>query len=315
MNDEKILVVGSLAYDHVMTYDGLFQDGILAEHLDHLSVTFTTDHKLLHFGGCGANIAYTLKLLGVDPVLMGLIGKDSAEYMAWLKKNKIGTSKIVNVPDTFTACAYILTDRKGHQITIFHAGAMDKTPESLSLVDLERTKIGWAIIAPDDHRRMVRLARECFLAGVRYIFDPGQQILKMKPSELLSSIKHSSMLIFNEYEGELLCQQLELSKKELCNLAPLSIETLGEKGARVFQKGSLSFTVAAVKPLKVVDPTGCGDAFRAGLLAGLIKGLDIEKSCQMGTLAATYALENQGTQNHAFTLQQFEARLKKISHE
>lgn len=315
MNDEKILVVGSLAYDHVMTYDGLFQDGLLAEHLDNLSVTFTTDHKLLHFGGCGANIAYTLKLLGVDPVLMGLIGKDSADYMKWLKKNKISTSKIVTVRDSFTASAYILTDRNGHQITIFHAGAMDKAPKALRLSDLGCAKVGWAIIAPDDHRRMVRLARECFSVGVRYIFDPGQQILKMKPSELLSSIKHATILIFNEYEGELLCQQLKLSKKELCSLGAICIETLAEKGARVFQKGSLNFTVPAVKPLKVVDPTGCGDAFRAGLVAGLTKGFSMQKSCQMGTLAATYALEHQGTQNHTFTVKQFEARLKKISHE
>lgn len=305
----KILVVGSIAYDHIMTYDGLFQQVLLPEKLESLSVTFATSTKEIHYGGCGGNIAYTLRLFAANPFLFGVAGKDFQEYQDWLKKNDIDTSGIALDKNLFTASAYILTDQAHRQITIFHMGAMGADGHHLSLRDLNHEEMSWAIIAPDHPERMIRIAQECSEFKIPFIFDPAQQIGAMTPAQLKIGIEMATVLIVNDYEAALLAKKLGIPKEKLPSLVPNYIETHGVDGS----SGSTpegSFFVRSVKPAVLADPTGCGDAYRAGVLAGLVGGLPLEKCCQMGALAATYNLEKQGTQGHTFTRAEFDQRLK-----
>ncbi len=304
----KILVAGSIAYDHVMAYDGLFKDALLPDKLDHLSVAFTATKKFVHFGGCAGNIAYTLKLLGRDPLVLGAVGGDFDVYDQWMKKNGIDTSTLFKHQDQLTASATIITDREQNQITIFHGGAMSFAPQVLSVQDHKYDNINLAIIAPDDPKRMVRLAMECKDMAIPYIFDPSQQLTSMNDVELRQALSGAKMLIANEYEVELICKILGMPKENFQTLVPTFIETYGSKGSSVVSPEG-SFFVKAVAPGKLEDPTGCGDAFRGGVLAGLQMGLGIEKCCQMGALAATYSLESPGTQAHTFTLDEFKARM------
>lgn len=309
MDQKRVLVVGSLAYDQLMIYDGLFQEVLLSEKIESLSVTFTTAEKKVFFGGCGGNIVYTLRLLNESPLLFGVAGKDFQEYENWLKKNTIDTSGIIINKDVFTASASILTDQAHHQITIFTIGAMGTSQHDLSLRDVTRDDIVWAIIAPDDPIRMISLAKECSEFKIPYIFDPGQQIGSLTPEQLKMGIETANVLIVNDYEASLLAKKLGILKEKLPTLVPNYIETHGAEGSSGYTPEG-NFFVRSVKPSQLVDPTGCGDAYRAGVLAGLTDGLTLEKACQMGALAATYNLEKQGTQGHTFTKEEFQNRLK-----
>lgn len=305
--NSKILIAGSLAYDHVMNYDGYFKNMLMPDKLDSLSVTFTTTTKTVHFGGCGGNIAYTLKLLKGNPLLVGVAGKDFEEYGQWLKKQQIDDTGIVISPDFYTACAYILTDRSLNQITIFQVGAMASLPFAINLADYHPEEIAWAMVAPDDTVRMMRLAQQCKHAGIPYFFDPAQQIGNLKAEELEQGIGDATVLIVNDYEAELLTKKMGKSRRQLSAMVPNYIETHGENGSSVKTPAG-EFFVRAVRSASIVDPTGCGDAFRGGVLAGLQMGFLLEKACKLGTLAATYNLEHKGTQGHAFTLAAFKKR-------
>lgn len=314
----KILVAGSVAYDHVMRYDGLFKNVILPDQLDHLSVAFTASKKSVNFGGCAGNIAYTLRLFGEQPVVLAAVGSDFERYEQWMKKCGIDTSTLVHHEDELTASATIITDQGQNQITIFHGGAMTANSKVLSVRGFggengggggEGGDVGLAIIAPDDPARMMRLARECAELNIPYIFDPAQALTALQADDLRMALGSAKILIANEYEVGLICKILGIERDRLAGLVPIFIETFGAKGSSVVSPEG-TFLVKAVKPEKIVDPTGCGDAFRAGVLYGMSRGLKIEKCCQMGALAATYALEHEGTQGHAFTLEEFEERLK-----
>lgn len=308
-SSKRILVSGSWAFDYLMEYNGLLKEAILPEKLDHLSVGFTVEKRSVHFGGCAGNIAYNLKLLGVDPLVVGLIGNDFDRYAQWLKKHKIDASTLTTLPDQLTASAYILTDKEQNQIQIFHGGAMLAAPEAVSMNDYSSKEIDWVIISPDDPRRMSRLAQECKNLGIKYIFDPSQQISNMENEVLLEAIKGAAILIVNEYEVDLLTKRFGVTREALQKMVPMLIETLGEKGSSVTTpEGTL--LVKSVPAMKVIDPTGCGDAFRAGILAGMNLGLGIEKCCQIGALTATYTIEKNGTQNHFFTLEEFKKRFQ-----
>jgi len=302
-------VTGSLAYDHVMAYDGLFKDSLLPEQLEHLSIAFTASQKSVHFGGCAGNIAYTLRLFEEDPVVFGVAGKDFDEYEKWMKMHRIDTTSIFHYQDDFTASAYIMTDREQNQITMFHAGAMNAVPNALSLRDYKNNNFSLAIISPDDPNRMIRLAQECKEMKIPYIFDPSQQLTSMSPDDLMASLQGATGFIANEYEIELLLKMLHIKKEKLCDIVPTVIETYGPRGSGITSREGIFF-VRAVQPSHVVDPTGCGDAFRAGVLFGLKNKLPMEKVCQIGNLAATYVIENKGTQSHTFTMEVFKKRLE-----
>lgn len=306
--NKKILVSGSLAYDHIMSHEGKFQKIILPEHLHHLNVCFIIKDKSLHFGGTGGNIAYNLKLLGEDIILLGVAGKDFHEYQQWLEKNGIETSHVKIEQNIYTASAFIISDKKGNQITNFYPGAMNSNHQ-FDLKPLAKN-VALAIVSPDNINRMCDICLQCKKNDIPYIFDPGQQLSNFTPRKLLKCIEKAEGLILNEYELELLLEKTNVTKKYLCERIHLLIITRGEKGSTIesFEKKE-EIGICVTK--KVIDPTGCGDAYRAGILKGLKRGYSRKKMGQIASLMGTYAVENQGTQNHSFSLNEFENRYKK----
>lgn len=308
----KILVSGSIAYDYIMQYDGIFKDAILMEHLDHLNVAFTAKNRVREFGGCAGNIAYSLSLLGEKSLLYGVAGSDFEEYKKWLVKNGINVDFIGIDNEKLTATAYVLTDNNENQLTIFSPGAMESvsSEKKLSNEDLESIRI--AILSPDICERTVRLGRQLVEAGISYFFDPGQMTPHFKKEDLRFLLKNAFVFIANHYEVKLLCDRLNIKIKDITGYVDIFIETLGAKGSLVRMKdSSKEIEIPAVIPRSLADPTGCGDAFRAGLLSGLNSGADSMEACKKGALVAAYAIEKAGTQKHHFTMDEFNERLAK----
>lgn len=304
----KILIVGSLAYDHVMQYRGLIKDVLIA---GNYNMSLTADSREVYYGGCAGNIAYSLSLLGEKPLIFTSAGKDFKEYKNWLTDKGIDTSAVIESDKYLTASAFILTDREQNQITLFEPGAMSALSKKHSLLNLPDKNISYAIIAPDKPERMYRSANECRDLKIPYIFDPGQQINIFSKADILKSVKNAEVLIANEYESNLLMKKLNCTPEEIAELARIYIETHGERGC-IVKDGKNEFIVKAVTPSRLIDPTGCGDAFRSGLLAGLSRGCKIKKAVQMGTLLATYSIEQSGTQSHFFTYSEFACRFRNI---
>ncbi|MBI2464361.1 carbohydrate kinase family protein [Candidatus Peregrinibacteria bacterium] len=305
---KKILVSGSLAYDHIMIHDGEFHEIILPEHVHHLNVCFIIKDKSLHFGGTGGNIAYNLRLLGENIILLGLAGKDFQEYKHWLEKFGVDTSQIKIEQNIYTASAFITSDRKGNQITNFYPGAMDSN-HCFNLEPLAKD-IAIAIISPDNIHRMLNMCLQCKKLTIPYLFDPGQQLPNFTPHQLLECIDKAEGVILNEYELELLLNKTNLTKKDLCERIHLLIITRGEKGSTI-EEGEKKEEIGISETKKIIDPTGCGDAYRAGILKGLKKRYSRKTMGQMAALMGTYSVEKKGTQNHFFTRDEFEKRYKK----
>lgn len=297
---KKIIVTGSLAYDHLMTFDGEFGDSLIADKLASLSVSFLAKTHEHYFGGCAGNIAYNLKLLGCEPLVLGVAGGDFGRYGEWMKECGISTANIFIDKSRGTASAYVLTDNKQRQISIFSPGAMENYENGLEL-DLpagqaggvDRDDIACAIIAPEPPKRMVAFGRYFKRIGVPFIFDPGQAIPALSREEILELMNGSVGMILNEYELEMVRKKLGTEDMG----AGFLIVTMGEKGCRLGDK-----IIPAVKGVKVVDVTGCGDAFRAGFLSGYVNGLSLEEACIRANAVAARAIEHSGTQNHHFTL-------------
>lgn len=295
----KILVVGSIAYDHVMEYDGYFKDAIVN---NNYNISLVADNRDISYGGCGGNEAYTLKLLGEDPVIFSCAGKDFDDYKDRLAGLGIQTDRIAVFKDDLTASAFILTDKEENQITLFEPGALKNVHPSGDIKSFA-DEIALAIISPDNCERMVSVAKECSELGIPFIFDPGQQTPQFKDSDLKEIIGECEILIANKYETSLLKKRVGLDG------AKYFIQTRGSDGVSVTSKEG-DFVVKAVAPDNLADPTGSGDAFRAGLLMGLRRGFDLKKSCRIGALCGTYAVEKKGTQEHFFTYEDFAERFK-----
>jgi len=304
-----ILVSGSIAYDFIMKYDGLFKNAILKNHLSNLNIAFTTSTREMNFGGCSPNIAYGIKLLGGDPVIHGVAGKDFKEYEDRLHNLYINTQYIGVSKELFTASAHILTDKKENQITIFSPGAMSDLNCDKKLLKKDLANIDRAILSPDTCERTIRLAKILINAKVPYIFDPGQMTPAFSLEDLLFLLKNAEGFIANEYEIKLIRKRLGIGLQNIVAMVDYFIETRGEEGAILRFKES-KVIIPAVRAKKVIDPTGCGDAFRAGLLVGLSRRFDFEKACKMGALIGTYSVENPGTQNYHFTFNKFSKRFK-----
>jgi adenosine kinase len=302
----KILIVGSIAYDQLMHFDGKFKNIMLP---NNYSIAITAGDRTVSFGGCGGNIAYSLRLLAQEVVLLTVVGQDFDQYKKRLIDLGIDTSTIYQSDKSYTAAAFIVTDREENQVTIFDAAAMNTATDSLSLKSFDYKPVAWAMIAPDNPVRMVRIANECKESGIPYVFDPAQQISHIKIPDLIACIQNAAVLIVNEYESELLINRIGISRERLNEMVPVFIETHGPKGSSVKSPEGM-FYIKAVQPSALVDPTGCGDAFRAGLLYGLIKKLPIQKACQAGALMATYNIEHSGTQGHRFTFEEFASRFE-----
>ncbi len=301
----NIYVSGSMAYDRIMDFPGRFSDHILPDKIHILNVCFTVNGLVEKFGGTAGNVAYSLSLLDESPVILATIGKDYGSYFDWLKKNGISVEGIRIINDEFTAGAYITTDKADNQITGFNPGAM-KYPSEYKFNSAGKGD-SIALIAPGNLQDMMEYAKTCRDRGIDYICDPGQSLTAWKGDALREWINGSAILISNDYELEMIMRMTGLDKKGLLGLTRTMVTTLGEKGALVSTSdGEINIPPARVS--RVADPTGAGDACRAGLIKGLVTGRDIETSVKMGAVAAVYAVEKYGTQEHRYTYEDFVER-------
>ncbi len=298
-----IAVTGSMAYDYIMSFPGRFVDHILPDQIEILSVSFLVDSMRRERGGCGGNIAYNLALLGQRPLLMATVGQDAPEYVAWLRDNGVDTSGVLQLADEFTASFFVSTDRDNNQIASFYTGAMAKAGR-LSFNDNRPETIEIAIISPNDPGAMVKYARECQELDIPYIYDPSQQIPRLTPSELVEGIRGANILIVNDYEFGMIKKQTGLSTSQIQELTEIVVVTQGERGSAVHTSEGV-LEIPSVPPRRVADPTGVGDAYRAGFITGMCRGLPWLAAGRMGSLAATYVLEEHGTQRHRYTLDSF----------
>ena len=300
----KIVITGSIAFDYLMSFPGRFTEHFLPDHMERISLSFLVDSMDKRRGGCAPNIAYTLALLGERPLLMATAGEDFGEYRAWLDSAGVDTSLVEQVPGKFTASFFCSTDQHNNQIASFYTGAMaDAGALSFRAV----RDCGIAIISPNDPGAMVQYAEECRALGIRYIFDPGQQCARMSGDELRAGALGATIVICNDYELELLRQKSGLGEDEILRRSEVLIVTRGEHGSSVIARDGRT-DVPAVATRRLVDPTGVGDAFRGGLMKGIALGLPYAACAQIGSVAATYALEHLGGQSHAYSLDEFRQR-------
>ena len=305
----NVIVTGSIAYDYLMSFPGRFAEHILPDQIEHLSVSFLVDEMRRQRGGCAANIAYNLALLGERPRVMGTVGQDFGEYRAWLEQHGVDTSLIRDEPDLFTASFFVSTDQDGNQIASFYTGAMARA-RNLSFHDLDAGQVNLVVISPNDPQAMVKYAAECQDLDIPYLYDPSQQIIRLSGDELRAGLAGCSILVVNEYEFEMLQEKTGLTPEEIrATPARACVVTLGVEGSRIWA-GEAIYDIPAVPPEQTDDPTGVGDAFRAGFIKGLSANLPWDVTGRTGALAATYVIEQPGSQSHHYTLAKFVARYR-----
>ena len=303
----KIVITGSIAFDYLMQFQGKFTEHFLPEHMEHVSLSFLVDSMDKRKGGCGPNIAYTLALLGEQPLLMATAGQDFGEYGQWLEEAGVDTTFVKRVTDKYTASFFCSTDTENNQIASFYPGAMTHAAElSFQAID----QIGLVIISPNNPVAMLQYAEECRALEIPFIFDPGQQCTSMSGDELKQGLVGSKFIICNDYEFGLIQQKTSLEESDLLQKSGGLVITRGEQGALI-QTQQERYEVAAVKPNRNVDPTGIGDAYRGGLLKGIAMGLGLRTSAQIGSVAATYVLEELGGMSHKYSLDEFKNRYEK----
>ena len=293
----QILICGSIAYDNIMVFPGRFKDHILPQQIHILNVAFLVPELRREFGGCAGNIAYNLKLLGSDPLVMGTVGDDSLLYVERLKRLGINLSCVRQVPQTLTAQAFITTDLDDNQITAFHPGAMNRSHENRVTRDLGA---GLAIVAPDGKEGMVQHARELAGLGIPFMFDPGQGLPMFSGEELLAFVEQASYVAVNDYEGRLLEERTGRRLEDLAPKLKALILTRGAEGSVIHANGQ-RFDIPCARAEAVVDPTGCGDAYRAGLLYGIASGFDWLKTGRLASLMGAIKVASRGGQNHSVT--------------
>jgi len=298
------VVTGSIAYDYLMSFPGKFTEHFLPEHMNRVSLSFLVDSMVKRRGGCAPNIAYTLALLGERPLLMATAGEDFGEYRRWLEAAGIDTSLVVEIDGKFCASFFCSTDQDNNQIASFYTGAMADAGQ-LSFRTVR--DCGLAIIAPNDPGAMVQYAEECRTLDIPFIFDPGQQCARMSGDDLRDGVSGAAIVIVNDYELELLRQKTGMSEADILREARALVITRGEHGSTVATEDEW-IDVAAVTPHRIVDPTGVGDAYRGGLMKGIVLGLPYETCARMGSVAAAYVLEHLGGLSHSYTWEEFQNR-------
>lgn len=301
----KLIITGSIAFDYLMSFSGNFSDSLVEGQLDKISVSFLVETLHKRNGGCAANIAYTLALLGQRPVLTGAAGRDFDAYGRFLYAAGVDISEVLLADDAYTASFFANTDINNNQIASFYTGAMQYARE-ISLAAYSGREV-LVIISPNDPAAMLRHATECREYGLAFIYDPGQQIAWLDGKTLQESARDARVLIMNDYEIEMFKKKTGMNDADLSGLAETVIVTKGAEGAEIRTDGEI-ITIPIAAEQQVLDPTGVGDAFRAGLMAGLRHGLDWRTSGRLGSVAAAYVIETDGPQNHAFTVDAFIAR-------
>lgn len=300
------LICGSLAFDTIMLFGGRFSEALLADQLHKINVAFLVPEIRREFGGCAGNIAYNLKLLEGDPLIMATIGQDGAPYLDRLDSLQISRRCVRTIETSYTAQAFITTDADSNQITAFHPGAMALSHENKVA---EAGPVKLAIVAPDGRDGMQQHAKDCAELGIPFIFDPGQGLPMFNGPELVRFIELATYVAVNDYEAELLTERTGLSLEEIAQRTSALIVTRGEQGAEIFtQKERID--IPCVQADKVVDPTGCGDAFRAGLLYGLNNGMDWTTTGRLASLMGAIKIAYEGGQNHTPSRAEIEDRFK-----
>ena len=288
------LICGSLAFDTIMTFEGRFAEQIMPEQLHILNVSFLVPALRREFGGCAGNIAYSLTQLGGNALPMATVGNDGMDYLAHLRRKGISTEFIRELTDTYTAQAMIMTDRDNNQITAFHPGAMSQAHLS-EVAARHDIKIG--IISPDGRDAMLQHAAQFKAAGIPFVFDPGQGLPMFNGDELTQFVELATWVTVNDYEGRMLSERTGLDNKALSRRVEGLVVTLGAEGCEVWIDGAMTL-VAPVKATELVDPTGCGDAFRGALLFGLEKGWSLAKCCELGNRVGAHKIATPGCQNY-----------------
>lgn len=301
------LISGSIAFDTIMVFNDRFKNHILPDQVHILNVSFLVPELRKEFGGCAGNIAYNLNLLGEGAMPLATVGADFEPYAKWMERKGINRDHIRVIDDSYTAQAYITTDMDDNQITAFHPGAM----AAAHLVDVPTdvgAKVG--IVAPNGREGMLQHARQFAEAGIPFIFDPGQGLPMFQGPDLLAFIEQASWVAVNDYESQLLRERTGLSLEALAERVRALIVTRGGEGSSIYTDG-WRIDIPVVKPAAVVDPTGCGDAYRAGLLYGLIHELDWETTGRIASMMGALKIARYGTQNHSFSLDEFRAEFER----
>jgi adenosine kinase len=304
---KKVVVTGSIAFDYLMSFPGHFTDVIMVDQLQNISLSFLVDSMVKQRGGVATNIAYTMALLGGHPTVMATAGQDFADYRRWLDVQGIDTSAIVDIHDVFTASFFVTTDLDQNQIASFYTGAMAYANTLTFEEHAPDTDL--AIISPNDPRAMQSYVRECKELGIPYIYDPSQQTIRLSGEELYEGLNGCYLLAVNRYEFHLIQERTGLDEQRILSLVGGLLVTSGADGSEL-TFGGQRWQIPAVTPSKIVDPTGAGDAFRAGLMRGIQLGVPWPVAGRMGALASTYVLENMGTQAHYFSRADFVSRYR-----
>ncbi|OZI29585.1 carbohydrate kinase family protein [Bordetella genomosp. 7] len=300
-----VLVCGSMAFDTIAVFDGRFKEHILPDRIQSLSVSFLVPSMRKEFGGCAGNIAYNLKLLGGQPVPVATVGEDAADYLARFTAMGIDTSRLRVMPDTFTAQCYITTDLDDNQIAAFHPGAMELSAQN----DLTGAQASWAIVAPDAKAGMFAHAQRLHAAGIPFIFDLGQAMPLFDGADLDRMLGLAQVLTVNDYEAGVVEQRTGRSMAQIASHLQAVVVTRGAAGATLLAGGTET-QVPPVRPTDIVDPTGCGDAHRAGLLYGLTQGWNWIDCCRLANLMGAIKIASRGPQNHAPARADIDARLR-----
>lgn len=302
----RTLICGSIAYDTIMVFPDRFRNHILPDQLHILNVAFLVPDMRKEFGGCAGNIAYSLKMLGGDPLIMATVGDDHQPYSYRLEKLRLSKAHVRHVPESFTAQAFITTDLDDNQITAFHPGAMNFS--HLNHV-ADAQDVGLGIVAPDGREGMLQHAREFHQAGIPFMFDPGQGLPMFNGAELLNFVDQADYVAANDYEARLLQERTGESIEALSKRAKAVIVTQGAQGSQIFAGGKAQ-TIPSVKPAQLLDPTGCGDAYRAGLLYGIANDLDWSTTGRLASLLGSVKIAQRGAQNHQFTRDEIAQRFR-----
>ncbi len=302
------LICGSMAYDTVMMFEGRFRDHILPDKLHLLNVSFLTPAMRRNFGGCAGNIAYNLELLGGSGLIMATVGHDFGPYAAWLERCGIARTHVRTLPDEFTAQAFITTDLDNNQITAFHPGAMNHSHLN-RVSDSSGVRLG--IVAPDGRAGMLEHAEQFADAGLPFMFDPGQGLPMFGGEELRRFVERAAWVAVNDYEASLLAERTGWSLQQIAAQVQALIVTRGASGSWIFSRGE-QLEIPVAPAAKIADPTGCGDAYRAGLLYGLEQGLDWPTTGRVAALLGSIKIEHHGTQQHRLPAGEFQQRFKEV---
>jgi len=305
----NVLLTGSVAFDYLMTFPGLFKEQILPERLSSISLSFLVDSMSKQRGGVAPNIAYTMALLGQRPHVMATVGEDFGEYRASLDAVGVDTSLMKVLPGLFTASFFVTTDKDSAQIASFYPGAMGLAATQ-SLKDLS-SKPDLVIVSPNAPDAMLKFAAECRELGVKYLYDPSQQVLRLEGAELARDMEGAYFLFCNDYEFGLISKKTGWDLKQILQHVKVVVITRGKDGATLYTDGQ-EILVPTVPEREIVDPTGVGDAFRGGFLTGFAHGFDWKLCGEIGSLAAVYCLEQRGPQSHNYTRQEFVLRFREF---